>query len=56
MTSEERVKAVARVLIRHLPVECRNGRCVCGQEWSPLHQAKALDHAGLLCALHEATS
>jgi len=51
MIAEERVKVAARVLARHLSVPCHQGRCVCGQEWNPKHQAQELDKAGLLCAL-----
>ena len=57
MNTDERQAAAARVLTEHFP------RCIvaplwcrCGKPWNPLHQARMLDAAGLLCASHEVTS
>ena len=54
MTTDERVRVAARVLVRHLAVACRDGRCSCGQPWSLTHQAAELERAGLLGALVDA--
>ena len=56
MTPAERQAAAARIITAHLPnrrILASPSVCYCGKSWSPLHVAKALDGAGLLCALRE---
>jgi hypothetical protein len=63
VTASERQAAAARVLValepedRHAP-SCGTGTCHprCQVLLWARHRAKALDEAGLFCALHEATS
>jgi len=44
----------ARVVYDHMRVRDSHGACRCGKEWHPLHVAKELAKADLLCALKTA--
>ena len=44
----------ARVVFNHMRLRDSHGACRCGKEWQPLHVAKELNKADLLCALKTA--
>ena len=56
MNKKQRTAVAAKVIQAHRSNRLPGAaNCVCGKDWNPLHVAKALDEAGLLCSLVEET-